>query len=211
MFLLPKFIYICRAIPYLIPAPLLNKLQSLLLKYICNNKKLRINKSLLHQPSQTGGFGVLNIAAYNKAAILDQSSILWHSHPVQRWAQLEDTSVPFVTCRDILVSLYLENNPPTVVLLSLSHLFKVWQLCVVQKCWLFVEYSEIPFSGFKCCSLDHCWPSWDEYGVHHLAHIYVNETLNSFEDIVGTFTIPRTAFFQYLQIRHSLHSICWPT
>lgn len=41
MVFLPKLIYTCRAIPYIIPAPTINKTQSLVLRYIWDNKKIQ--------------------------------------------------------------------------------------------------------------------------------------------------------------------------
>lgn len=75
MFLLPKFIYYCRVIPYLIPKSFLQKLQSLILNFIWDNKRSRVNKKLLFHSGSSGGVGVPNLEAYNFAAILEPALV----------------------------------------------------------------------------------------------------------------------------------------
>lgn len=69
--------------------------------------------------------GVRDLSLYNNAAILDQTVILWNLNSHQRWAQLETNVLTNVTCRDILVFIYLGLQPLAVPLLSLSHLFQL--------------------------------------------------------------------------------------
>lgn len=71
MNLLPKFIYICRAFPYNVPKPTINKLQSQLLSLIWANIKSKVSKSLLFLNSKDGGLGIPDLLRYVTSAILE--------------------------------------------------------------------------------------------------------------------------------------------
>lgn len=125
MFFLPTFIYLARTIPYLIPKNLVDKLQSLLLRFIWDNKKAWVNRNLLYLNSKSGGLGVPNLYSYNIALILEQSVILWDLSSSHKWASLENLTLAPFTSREILTSTYFSFKPPTTHLLSLTHLFQV--------------------------------------------------------------------------------------
>lgn len=109
MFLLPKFIYFCRAIPYIIPKSYIDKLQSVLLKFIWSCKRSRVNKQLLFQ--DTNLFPKLE--AYNVAAILDQAAVLWNPSSVLKWVLLENDTLGNGTNREFLIAIYLDRPVPS--------------------------------------------------------------------------------------------------
>lgn len=161
--------------------------------------------------SKQGGLGVPDLTRYATAALLDQLPILWSSSQNHRWAQLENDTLADVTCKDWLIAIYLGLPPPKqVTLLSLSHTFTLWKSQVVQKNWIFIPRPDIPFRVFKCWTLDYNWPSWDTFGIHTLGSLYSDETFHTFESIAVKFDIPRSYFFQYLQIRNMVNTISWP-
>lgn len=211
MFLLPKFIYICRAIPYIIPKMFVDKLQKTLLHFIWNNGRSRVNKALLYRDASLGGLGVPNLSAYNIAIILDQASVLWDSHSSHKWVSLENDSLPHGTCRDILVSSYLGLLSPPILLLSTIHLYKLWRLWVLKHKWLYLQRKDVSFQTLRYGSSQGGWPDWSKYGILTLQPLYEREVLKPFAEISNEYKIPNSAFFQYLQIRHILNSITWPT
>lgn len=211
MFLLPKFIYLCRTIPYIIPKPILQKLQSIVLAFIWDNKKSRINRKLLYHRVTSGGLGVPNLEAYNIAAILEPVTIFWDEKSSHRWSNIEDSSWPSWDTKDVLIAISLGLKPPASNLLSLSHLCSLWQRWVARHGWLHLTKANIPFKSLKCWSLPETRPGWETYGIQSLGPLYINDTLSTFEDISLRHSIPRSAFFQYLQIRHVLNSIQWPS
>lgn len=87
MLLLPRFLYITRAIPYLIPPYLITKLQSLFLKFIWNHSKPRI-KNIYFPTYENGGLWVPDLVSYNIPAIPEPAYILWHRLPSYCWAQI---------------------------------------------------------------------------------------------------------------------------
>lgn len=108
-------------------------------------------------------------------------------------------------------AIYLGLPPPKqLTLLSLSHTFTLWKSQAVQKNWIFIPRPDIPFRVFKCWTLDYNWPSWDTFGIHTLGSLYSDETFHTFESIAVKFDIPRSYFFQYLQIRNMVNTISWP-
>lgn len=74
--LLPRFLYISRAIPYRFPSYLVAKIQNLFLKFIWNDSKPCFKKQYLFMPKQAGGLSVPNLTYYNLASILESVYIL---------------------------------------------------------------------------------------------------------------------------------------
>lgn len=210
LFLLPKYIYICRAIPYIIPKVLIDKLQSILLQFIWQNTKSRVNKQLLYRDANVGGLAVPNLAAYNIAAFIDQASILWDLESSQIWAKLENECLPYGTTKDLLSSIYLGLTVPPQKLLSTSHLLKVWKASVMDRNWLYLEKYEISLQSLRCEMSRESWPNWDKFGIYSLQPLYEADTIKTFAYISNQHNIPNRDFFQYLQLRHILHLIKWP-
>ena len=48
------------------------------------------------------------------------------------------------------------------------------------------------------------WKDWVNKGILTLGHLYKEDTLKSFDDLVIEFGLPRSSFWQYLQLRHLL-------
>lgn len=211
MFLLPKFIYLCRTIPYIIPRSHLDKLQSILLKCIWNGRRARVNKMLMYRDANLGGLGVPQFGAYNVAAILDPVAILWSPSSSQRWALLENESLGNSTNKDLLIALYLGLPTPDVILQSTLNLMETWSRWVLKCCWLYVPKEEISLKSFFMRSLVDLGPIWEKYGLTSIQDFYMGDSLKSFADLSAQYDIPRTMFYRYLQSRHALTAISWPT
>lgn len=134
MFLLPKFIYITRTIPYLIPAYLLSKLQSVLMKFIWHNSKPRIIKHYLYTHIKLGGLLVPDLTSYNIAATLEPAYILWHLSLSYRWSQLEDDSILIYSIKDVMAASIFHPPASKFSLLSVTQFFwNMEQICYLQK------------------------------------------------------------------------------
>lgn len=44
---------------------------------------------------------------------------------------------------------------------------------------------------------------WFKHGVKLISHLFLEDTFRSFEDFCRDFGLPSTAYFQYMQIRHT--------
>lgn len=190
MLLLPRYLYIISAIPYLVPPSYLTKLQNLHLKFIWNNAKPRFKKRYIFLKIKQGGLSVPDLALYNIAAILEPSYILWHHASLYRWSQLENSSVLAGSVKDHLTASLFGTSLPCSSLLSMTHLFVSTFLRII-----FPDFS----------------PSiWTQKGINSVDQFYSEDVFVQFKDVPSTSPIPKSYFFRYLQIRNALQKLKWP-
>lgn len=166
-------------------------------------------KQKLFQHIKHGGLSVPSLASSNIAAILEPSYVLWHHSSFYRWAQIENETLPYGSVKDLLAISQL-HKPPNFKLLTLSHLFTAWYKYVIWKKWVFVSRDVIPVTSLQTWIPHLPLSNWLAKGITTVSQFYSGDYVLPYGTLSSTYNLPKSLFYQYLQIRHALQAISWP-
>ena len=206
MNILPKFLYLFQCLPIFITCSFFKTLQRLISDFIWAGKRARIRKEFLERPKRLGGLSAPNFQLYYWASNLTNMSF-WllssDSANCPAWVNIEAS-----LCHPYSLSALLGALLPLPVSIP-KRIVVVWHSLRIlrqfklsfglQSISLFSPLSYNPL--FPPSSHSSAFKTWHDKGIQKLEHLYIDGVFASFTQLKEKFALPRSPFFQYLQVR----------
>uniref|UniRef100_A0A8C5LPC0 Reverse transcriptase domain-containing protein n=1 Tax=Leptobrachium leishanense TaxID=445787 RepID=A0A8C5LPC0_9ANUR len=204
MIILPKLLYVFRALPLNLPKHYLVKVQSVLTSYVWNNKRPRVPRKLLTYRHRDGGLNMIHVQHYYWASCLASLSESFHTHPAPQWLTIE---AAYMEGHDLPTLLWVPvrarpriSSPLTSTVLHL----RIWDKGFDSFTMHHPLSMATPMAAFKYLLPQGDHTRWVQYGVLNIHHFFDTASILPFETICTKFKVPPAMFLSYMQIHSYL-------
>ncbi len=191
------------------PPGYFKEINSIISKFIWNDKCPRIKLTTLQHPNSAGGLAVPNFELYYWSFQLKALHNWVDPQSTVSWRVIEADKVKPNRLQDILFTGTGKKGDNYKFGPVVANSIKIWKMVERRIGGPFKFCNSTPlWHNFNCVCGNHPFvqPSWSTLGVNTCGDIYDNQSLCSFQTLRTKFCLPASAYFVFLQLCSALKS-----
>ncbi|CAI5636845.1 unnamed protein product [Oreochromis niloticus] len=203
MSILPRLLYLFQSLPVKIPVEKFKDWDRLISRFVWNGKRPRIKYTTLQLSRKQGGVGLPNLKDYYHAA-QTRPAIKWCDQNFNaKWKDIE------IKVQDVPVQTFLGNEQLKKTLQHFldpitSHTLEIW-FGLVKQSKLEREVKMLNWAAYVVGVIpsahDSGFRKWEQKGITAICTIMKDGHLMSFQDLKDRYSLEKTDFYRYLQLR----------
>lgn len=194
--------------PIFLPKSFFRSINQRLSHFLWGGKISRLRRAFLERPRLEGGLALPNLMCYYWAANL-QKIVYWLQAPGTDWCSAEGRS-----CKQTSLAALITSKLP----LSPASFSSSPVVTSTLRIWIQFRQT-FNLSGlsihspicdnhlFPPANLDESFRQWHQHGLISCKDFFMNKVFPNFTDFANTFSISKSNFFRYLQIRHFIQTL----
>ncbi len=198
MNLLPRFNFFFSMLPLSPPPGYFKEINSIIYKFIWNDKCPRIKLTTLQHPNSAGGLAVPNFELYYWSFQLKALHNWVDPQSTVSWRVIEADKVKPNRLQDILFTGTGKKGDNYKFGPVVANSIKIWKTVERRIGGPFKFCNSTPLwhnFNFECGNHPFVQPSWSSLGVNTCGDIYDNQGLCSFQALRAKFCLPASAYF----------------
>lgn len=208
MNILPRFLYLFQNLPIFLPKSFFRSINERLSNFLWEGKVPRLRRAFLERPRVEGGLALPNFMHYYWAANF-QKLTYWFQAPKTDWCAAEGKSckrsslLALITSKLPLSPTHFSCSPVVVstlrIWIQFRQTFKLTEMSI---------YSPICNNHlFPPAETDGSFRQWRHNGLLTCKDLFIDKVFPTFTDFSNKFSISKSNFFRYLQIRHFVKTL----